>query len=413
MTATLLDRFCRYVRVDTQAVENAGTYPSSPGQLELGRMVVGELHAMGISDASQDEHGIVMATLAATGRPAAPVIAWIAHFDTSPETSGHNVTPVVHRNYRGGDIVLPVDDTKVIRVSDNPELEKLHGCTLITTDGRTLLGADDKAGLAVIMETAAFLKGHPEIPHGPIRLCFTCDEEVGHGVDHIDLGKLGASVGYTLDGGGAGEIDGETFSADVAVVRINGVNIHPGIAKGRMVNAVRIAGAFLDRLPWLTLSPEMTSNREGFLHPYQIEGGVAAVTIRILLRDFETGALKNHASLLRDAVAGLQAEYPRASIDLHIMAQYRNMAVGLAKEPRALSFAEEAMRRARIGAQTHHRARRHRWLTIDRVGFADAQFVDWRAQLAFAAGMDVSGGNGDGGASPGGIGASLGRNARS
>ncbi len=346
MTDTLLDRFCRYVRIDTQAVENAATYPSSPGQLELGRMVVSELQAMGISDASQDEFGIVTATLAATGRPAAPVIALIAHFDTSPETSGHNVKPIVHRNYQRGDIVLPGDSTKVIRVVDNPELEKLKGCTLITTDGTTLLGADDKAGLAVIMETAAFLTAHPEIPHGRIRLCFTCDEEVGHGVDHLSLPKLGARVGYTLDGGGAGEIDGETFSADLAVVKITGVNIHPAIAKGRMVNAVRIAGAFLDRLPRLTLTPEMTANREGFLHPYRIEGGVAEVTIRILLRDFDTAALKNHAVLLGEVAAGLRAEYPLARIDLQITPQYRNMADGMNVEPRALSFAEEAMRRA-------------------------------------------------------------------
>ncbi len=341
----LLDRFCRYVRIDTQADENAGSYPSSPGQLELGRLLVGELREMGLADASQDEHGIVMATVPATGRRAAPTIAWIAHLDTSPETSGRGVKPVVHRNYDGRDIVLPGDPSKVIRVSDNPELEKLKGSTLVTTDGTTLLGADDKAGIAVIMEAAAHLAAHPELPHGPVRVCFTCDEEIGHGVDHLDLKKLGAHVGYTLDGGGVGEIDNETFSADLAVVTIRGINIHPSIGKGRMVNAVRLAGALLERLPWQVLSPETTDGREGFLHPYRIEGGVAEASLRILLRDFETARLTEHAALLRQAAALVQAEHPRARVEVQVTPQYRNMAEGLAKEPRAVAFAESAMRR--------------------------------------------------------------------
>jgi tripeptide aminopeptidase len=345
---SLLERFCRYVQVDTQANEKATTYPSSPGQLELGRIVLAEMRSLGIKDAAQDEHGIVMGTLPATGRPSAPVIALIAHFDTSPETSGHNVKPIVHRTYPGGDIVLPGDPSKVIRVLDNPELDKLKGCTLVTTAGTTLLGADDKAGLAVIMETAACLMAHPEIPHGPIRLCFTCDEEIGHGVDHLDLKKLAAHVAYTLDGGGSGEIDGETFSADLAVVTITGVNIHPAIAKGRMVNAIRIAGALVDRLPWLALSPETTADRQGFLHPYRIEGGVAEATLRILLRDFDTARLHQHAELLRDVARVLEAEHPQARIDIAVTPQYRNMAEGLAKEPRALAFAEEAMCRAGV-----------------------------------------------------------------
>jgi tripeptide aminopeptidase len=341
----LLDRFCRYVRIDTQADENAGTYPSSPGQLELGRLLAGELREMGLRDAAQDEHGIVTATVPATARRPAPTIAWIAHLDTSPETSGRGVKPVVHRNYDGRDLVLPGDPTKVIRVSDNPELEKLKGYTLVTTDGTTLLGADDKAGIAVIMEAAAHLAAHPDLPHGPVRICFTCDEEIGHGVDHLDLSKLGAQVGYTLDGGGVGEIDNETFSADLAFVTIRGINIHPSIGKGRMVNAVRLAGALLERLPWQALSPETTDGREGFLHPYRIDGGVAEASLRILLRDFETARLAEHAALLRQAAALLQAEHPRARIDVQVTAQYRNMAEGLAKEPRAVAFAEEAMRR--------------------------------------------------------------------
>lgn len=342
---TLLDRFCRYVRIDTTAVENAGAYPSSPGQLELGRMLAQELRAVGAADAVQDEHGIVLATIPATVAHGVPAIAWIAHVDTSPETTGRNVQPIVHENYDGRDILLPGDPSKVIRICDNPELLHLKGQTLVTSDGTTLLGADDKAGVAVIMEAAAQLLARPELPHGPIRVCFTCDEEIGRGVDRLDVRKLGAVAGYTLDGGGQGEIDCETFSADLAVVTIRGVNIHPAIAKGRMVNAVRLAGLFLDRLPRLTQSPEMTAEREGFLHPYRIDGGVAEVTMRILLRDFDSRRLADRAELLRSIARTIAADYPQASIEVKITPQYRNMAEGLAKEPRAVAFAQETMRR--------------------------------------------------------------------
>jgi tripeptide aminopeptidase len=345
---TLLDRFCRYVRVTTQADESSKTYPSTSGQLELGRMLTEELRAMGLKDAHQDEHGIVMATLPATVARNAPTIAWIAHVDTSPETSGHNVRPIVHTNYDGGDLVLPGDPSKVLRTTDSPELHALKGKTIITTDGTTLLGGDDKAGVAVIMETAATLLARPEVSHGPIRICFTCDEEIGRGVDHVDLKKLGAAVAYTLDGGGVGEIDGETFSADLAVVKVTGTNIHPSIAKGKMVNAIRLAGMFFDLLPKRCLSPETTADREGFLHPYRIEGGVAEVTIRILLRDFETARLAEYAELLRIAARTVTVEYPTAKIDVSVTPQYRNMADGLKKEPRAVAFAQEAMRRAGV-----------------------------------------------------------------
>jgi tripeptide aminopeptidase len=348
----LLERFCRYVRIDTQANDSATTYPSSPGQLELGRLLVAELHALGVRDAAQDEHGIVLATLPATQPRSSPTLAWIAHLDTSPETSGRGVQPLVHRNYDGRDIALPGAPSKVIRVADNPELEKLPGHTLVTTDGTTLLGADDKAGIAVIMDAAAHLLQHPEIAHGPVRLCFTCDEEIGHGVDHLDLKKLGAQVGYTLDGGGQGEIDVETFSADLALVTITGVNIHPALAQGRMVNAVRLAGALLERLPWLTLAPETTAGRQGFLHPYHIEGGVGAVKLKILLRDFDTPRLAERAQLLHEVAALLRAEHPAAQLDIKVTPQYRNLADGLAKEPRAVPLAEEAMRRAGV---TPHR----------------------------------------------------------
>jgi tripeptide aminopeptidase len=345
---TLLDRFCRYVRISTQADESSATYPSTPGQLELGRMLQEELLALGLRDAAQDHHGIVLATIPSTVTKPAPTIAWIAHVDTSPETSGRYVKPIIHHHYDGKDIILPGDKSKVLRASENPDLARLAGKTIVTTDGTTLLGSDDKSGVAVIMEAAAYLKAHPEMPHGPIRICFTCDEEIGHGVDHVDLKTLGAQAAYTLDGSGAGEIDGETFSADLAVVKITGVNTHPSIAKGRMINAIRLAGIFLDRLPRRTLSPETTADREGFLHPYRIEGGVGEVTIRVLLRDFETGRLKEKAELLESVARLVMAEHPGARIDIPITPQYRNMAEGLGKEPRAILFAQEAMRKAGI-----------------------------------------------------------------
>lgn len=345
---SLLDRFCRYARIDTQADESATTYPSSPGQLELGRLLTEELQALGLADAAQDGHGIVLATLPATVRYKAPTVAWIAHLDTSPETSGKNVKPVVHHDYTGGDLVLPGDPTKVLRAADNPELARLKGKTIITTDGTTLLGGDDKAGVAVILEAAARLAARPDIPHGPVRICFTCDEEIGRGVDRLDLKKLGAHVAYTLDGGASGEIDEETFSADLAVVTVTGVNIHPGLARDTMVNAVRVAGLFLDRLPRQVLAPETTAGREGFLHPYRVEGGVAEVKLRVLLRDFETAKLAEKADLLRTAARLVEAEFPKARVAVQVTPQYRNMAEGLAKEPRALAFADQAMRRAGV-----------------------------------------------------------------
>lgn len=343
---TLLERFCRYVRMDTQANEQATTYPSSSGQLVLGKMLVEELQALGLRDAAQDQHGIVMATLAATTRRAAPTIAWLAHMDTSPETTGKDVNPIVHRRYHGGDLVLPGDPTKVLRPSEFPELTKVAGKTVITTDGTTLLGADNKSGIAVIMEAAKHLLAHPEIEHGPIRICFTCDEEIGHGVDHVDIARLGAAVGYTLDGVGEGEVEGETFSADKATVTITGLNIHPSIAKGKMVNAIRLAGLFLERLPRMVLAPEVTDGRDGFIHPYGIEGGVGQAIIRLLLRDFDTTKLADEANLLRAIAQQLTIEYPAAKIAVDVVKQYRNMADGIRREPRAMGYAIEAMKRA-------------------------------------------------------------------
>ena len=344
-TPNLLDRFCRYVRVHTEAIEGTKSYPSSPGQLELGRILVEELRQVGVSEIEQSEFGIVTATIPATVN-GAPTIAWFAHLDTSPETTGKNVKPTVHPNYDGSDVVLSGDPSRVIRVADSPDLTRCVGKTLITTDGTTLLGADNKAGVAVIMETAGYLMRHPEVTHGPIRLVFTCDEEIGHGVDHVDIKKLGAVVGYTLDGMAEGEIEAETFSADKADVTIRGVNIHPSIGKGRMINSIRLAGLFLNRLPRLTLSPETTEKREGFIHVYRIDGGVAETHIHLLLRDFMTAKLAVEAELLRTVARTILAEYPGATIDVKVDAQYRNMADGCKAEPRAVEFALQATRRA-------------------------------------------------------------------
>ena len=345
MQDTLLERFLRYVRMDTQADERSSTYPSTFGQLELGRLLRDELRILGLSDAVQTEHGIVYATVPSTVAGPVLTVALIAHVDTSPEFLGNGVNPQVILNYSGGDIVLPQAPHRVITVAENPDLNRLIGKTIITTDGTTLLGADDKAGVAVIMEVVKTLAEHPEIPHGPVRVCFTCDEEIGKGVLHVDLAELAADVAYTLDGAGVGEVEGETFSADKAIVTITGVNIHPSIAKNRMTNAVRLAGMFLERLPKRTLTPETTEGREGFLHPYLIEGGVPETKIHCLLRDFETEKLDDQAELLREIGRQLTREFPDARIQVQVIPQYRNMREGMAKEPRAVPLALEAIRR--------------------------------------------------------------------
>jgi tripeptide aminopeptidase len=340
--STLLDRFLRYVRIDTQSAENTGNVPSTHKQLDLCKLLEKECHELGLEHVSLDKHGIVMATIPSTLPAHVPAIAWLAHVDTSPETTGTHVKPQVLADYRGGDIVLPGDPSKVLRVSENPRLTHLIGKTIITTDGTTLLGADDKSGVAVIMDAAKYLMTHPEIPHGPIRVCFTCDEEIGHGVDHLDLKKLDVVCGYTLDGDGQGSIDSETFSADLAIVTVTGINIHPSIGKGKMVNALRILGEFLARLPADHLSPETTEGREGFIHPYQIAGGVAEAHARLILRDFETAKLKEYADFLSALALELKSKHPRSEINVEIHKQYRNMRDGLVMEPRAVAKAVAA-----------------------------------------------------------------------
>lgn len=343
MPTRLEERFVRYARVDTTAAPDAGRYPSSEGQFELGRILVGELRALGAVDVEQDAKGLVWATLPGNMPQPVETIAFCAHLDTSPETTGKNVQPVVWRNYDGGDLTLPGDSRQVLRVAANPELKQCVGQTIITSDGTTLLGADDKAGVAVIMEAIEQLAERPELKHGPLRVCFTCDEEIGHGVDHVDPKKLAAVCCYTLDGAGRDEIDVETFSADLATITFTGVNIHPSIAKGRMVNAVRAAASFIDDLPRDQLAPEATDGRQGFLHPYQIEGGVAQATVRILLRDFDARQLELQARLLRATAAEVEARFPGLKVHVQIIEQYRNLAEGLTREPRAVAYAERAL----------------------------------------------------------------------
>jgi tripeptide aminopeptidase len=343
----LLKRFLRYVKIDTQANEHSTSSPSTAKQLNLSKMLEEECRALKLADVSISENGIVIATIPATGKHSAPVIVWNSHVDTSPEYSGTNVNPILHENYDGKDITLPCSPSKTLFVNDNPDLAHLINTTIITTDGTTLLGADDKAGIAIIMTAAEHLQAHPEIPHGPIRVCFTVDEEIGRGTVGLDMEKLGGVCGYTLDASGAGKIDVETFSANLAVVTVKGINSHPSEAKAKgMVNAVRILSQFIAKLPSQTLSPEHTEGRDGFIHPYAIEGGVAEARARLILRDFDTAKLDEQAHLLDAIAKELNAEHPKASINVSITKQYRNMGEGLKKEPRAVKYALQAMQAA-------------------------------------------------------------------
>lgn len=338
----LLERFLQYVQVDTTAVEEADCYPSSQGQIELGKIIAEQLREMGVSEVSQNEHGIVLATLpASAGKENASVVAFNAHLDTSPETSGNGVKPNVIENFDGKDIQLTGDPSKTIAVATCPELTTAAGKTIVTTDGTTLLGGDDKAGVAIMMELARTLLEDPAIPHGPVRLLFTCDEEIGKGVDHVSLEWVDAAVCYTFDGGGQDDVDGETFSADAATITFTGVNIHPALAKDKMVNSIRAAGKFIDSMP-PELSPERTDGRDGFFHPYVLEGGVAESTLKILLRDFETAKLADYAETLNKIARDVESELSGVKVNVEIRKQYRNMADGLVNEPRAVEFAVQA-----------------------------------------------------------------------
>ncbi|MGB0715498.1 MAG: peptidase T [Phycisphaerae bacterium] len=348
----LLERFCRYVRVETTAVEGVDDYPSSKSQLDLSRMLADELKELGLQDVSMSEFGIVMGTIPATA-PDAPTIAWFAHVDTSPEFTGKDVKPTIHENYDGQDIVLPGDPTKIIRTSESKGLADLKGKTIITTDGTTLLGADDKAGVAIIMTAAADLMNDTSKPRGPVRVVFTCDEEIGKGTDKVNLAEVDAIAGYTLDGEASGQIENETFSADLATVKITGRNIHPAIAKDRMTNAIRVAADFVSRLPADRLAPEVTEGRDGFLHPYVIEGGVPELSLRILLRSFDSDELVSHADLLRSIASEVEARHQHAKIEVDVLRQYRNMKEYLEKEPRAVELAARAMRNLGVEPTFH------------------------------------------------------------
>jgi tripeptide aminopeptidase len=339
------ERFLRYVVIDTQSDPASPTCPSTEKQKNLGRLLAAELKDLGLTDAHLDEHGYVYATIPSTTSKRVPVICFCSHMDTSPDCTGKDVKPQIVRNYRGGDITLPGDPTQVIRVAEHPELKRQIGNDIVTTDGTTLLGADNKAGVAEIMDAARFLLANPQIKHGMIKILFTPDEEIGRGVDKVDIKKLGADFAYTMDGETAGHLEDETFSADAAVVTIQGVSAHPGFAKGRMEHAIKIASAIVDRLPKDTCSPETTSDREGFLHPTNVNGTLESATLQFIVRDFTEQGLKQKESLLEDIVRDVIKEYPRSSYKIEIKEQYRNMKVVLDRHPEIIDNAIEAIRR--------------------------------------------------------------------
>ena len=345
-THTVTERFLRYVVIDTQSDVSSPTCPSTEKQKDLGRLLASELQAMGIADAHLDEHGYVYATIPANTTRKVPVICFCSHMDTSPDCTGKNVKPQIVRNYRGGDIALPADPAQVIRVAEYPELNNQIGNDIITTDGTTLLGADNKAGVAEIMDATHFFLNNPQVKHGTIKILFTPDEEIGRGVDNVDLKKLGADFAYTMDGETAGYVEDETFSADGATITIEGVSTHPGFAKGKMEHAIKIAAAIVDRLPKATCSPETTEGREGFLHPIGISGALEQATIGFIVRDFTEEGLKEKETLLENIVRDVIKDYPRSTYRTEVTEQYRNMKRVIDENPKIVDYAIEAIRRA-------------------------------------------------------------------
>ena len=346
MADSVTDRFLRYVVIDTQSDAKSPTQPSTMKQKDLGRLLVEELLAIGVSDAHLDEHGYVYGTIpATTTKNNVPVVCFTAHMDTAPDFSGTGVKPQIVKNYQGGDIRLVGDQTQVIRVSEHSVLKDLIGHDIVTSDGTTLLGADDKAGIAEIMSAAEFLINNPDIKHGAIRILFTTDEEIGRGVDKVDLAKLGADFGYTLDGETAGTIEDETFSADAVEIDIRGVAIHPGFAYGKMENAIRIASAIIDRLP-KDLAPETTRGRDGFIHPTGISGVMEKANLSFIIRDFTEQGLKTKEALLEKITREVLAGYPGSNFTFTVKEQYRNMKAVLDRHPEIVDYAVEAIRRA-------------------------------------------------------------------
>ena len=350
MTDTVLDRFLRYVVIDTQSDPDSETTPSTMKQKDLGRVLVAELLAMGLGDAHMDEHGYVYATVPSNTDKDVPVICFCSHMDTAPDFTGTNVKPQIVRNYQGGDIQLVGDASRVIRVAEHPELRNQIGNDIVTSDGTTLLGADDKAGLAEIMSAAQVLVSDPSIKHGTIKLMFTPDEEIGRGVDKADLKKLGAQFAYTVDGETAGDIEDETFSADGVVIEISGVAMHPGFAKDRMVNAIKVASAIVARLPQ-EQSPETTDGRLGFIHPAELTGSMASAMIGLIIRDFEEAGLATKEALLEGIVKDVVAAWPGASYTFKVSEQYRNMKVVLKDHPEIVDNAVIAIER--VGLKPH------------------------------------------------------------
>jgi tripeptide aminopeptidase len=344
-------RFCEYVKIDTQSDPNSPTQPSTEKQKDLSRVLVAELLEMGLVDAHLDEYGYVYATLPSNVDHEVPVLCFCAHVDTSPDCTGEGVKPLVHRNYQGQDLVLPDDTSQVISPKDHPYLLERIGDDIVTASGTTLLGADDKAGVAVIMDFVQHMVNHPELPHGDIRILFTPDEEIGRGVDKVDMEKLGAVVGYTLDAGERGCYEDETFSADGAKVHFYGVSAHPGYAKDKLVNALKIAGEFLAALPRGEWSPETTEDTQGFVHPVAMGGVAEHAWVQFIVRDFKTPKLLEHESRLRGLMDEVVSRYPGASANMEVMEQYRNMKEVVDLDPRISALAIRAIERAGIEPQ--------------------------------------------------------------
>jgi tripeptide aminopeptidase len=347
----LLDRFCRYVRIDTQSSATSTTYPSTEKQKDLLRVLVDDLKAAGLADTEMDEFGYVMATLPSNVPPGhhafgkVPAIGLLGHVDTYHEVSGTDVKPQVHRNYDGGDIVLPGDPSIVIRAADEPALAACKGMTIVTTDGTTLLGADDKAGVAEILEALWRLHDDPTRLHGPIRVAFTPDEEVGRGTEHFDVKRFGAAYAYTIDGSGVGELENETFCADTAFLTVTGADVHPGYAKGKMINALRVVSDIVMALPQHR-TPETTEGREGYLHPISVSGNVSEAKAQFLVRDFTEDGLHELEGTLTAAVAWAERKYPGVKALVEVKESYRNMKYVLDQHPHVAEYAEEAIRRA-------------------------------------------------------------------
>jgi len=345
---TVAERFMRYVQIDTQSNPDSDRFPSTEKQKNLSRLLVEELKAIGIDNAELDEYGYVYAQIPSNTDKQVASICFCAHVDTSPDCTGENVKPIVHKNYDGGNIILPDDASQIISPADHPYLLEKIGEDIITASGNSLLGADDKAGVAVIMDFANYLHNHPEIKHGPIKILFTPDEEIGRGVDKLDLKKLDADFGYTLDGGERGSFEDETFSADGVVFTFHGVSAHPGYAKDKLVNAVKMAAAFIDSLPKDELSPETTEDRYGFVHPLGIEGTAENASVKFIIRDFVTAKLAAYENYLKDKAEDIIQAFPSSSFEMKVTAQYRNMKEVLDLHPQVSEYAEIAIQRCGI-----------------------------------------------------------------